>query len=246
LKKLIIVFTLILILTGCSNSKGPPQTSFDPAISSTVENFLEHVSRNSWDKAFQLLSGEALINARNNVKFKQKKFELLNSIIDVIAYDKNGTYARAIADITVKSGENVDRKFYEFDLLKLYGQWKIYNQREINPELSGLIEESQLPAKIDYTVKTYITLATTGQWSKANNYLTGQALRAAKSNYQGNVQTGLSPGNINIKPIGCQNNVWKIKASYSVNDIKQILALTVVDSEQPKISEITLASRKGV
>ena len=243
MKRLLLIITLIIFMTGCTNSKDPPENNIDPEISVTVKQFLQYSSQSNWNKALGLLSGEALINAKDNIKAIHTRFNLLATSVNIKAYDKNGTYARALADVTIRSGAGIDRQFYEFELVKL-GKWKIFSQKEISPDLNGRLSEQNVPAKVEQAVKKYITLVAEGQWQNTNQYLSGQALRFASLNSR-NVKTGLTAGNLKVSTIGCQNNVWLLQVSYRIKDKDFLIIMKVLDLDQPKIIEINLASVKG-
>lgn len=240
---LCIIILFIIFIAGCTNFRDPPVLKVDPGIISAVQSFLNYTSQNNWEKALSLLSGEALINAQENIKITNNKYEIVNSTINVLAY--NDDYAHVQADVTFEDGTFIDRQFYQFILVKTSNRWKIIEQKNITPDFIGRIECSNIPTRIDQVVRSYITYAVNGNWTNASKYLTGQALQAAKLNYQGNVKTNMLPTKLRVTPIGVQNNVWKIKASYEIDNSSYVVILTVIDSKQPKISSLTLAMREG-
>ncbi|KJS02162.1 MAG: hypothetical protein VR68_03890 [Peptococcaceae bacterium BRH_c4a] len=172
--KKIVILLICFLLAGCDSNKGSITDSTEKEIFPVVDIYLDNAAAGNWKEVFEVLSGEALAEAKANSgrvksgeKIVSKNLKLTPVCRDV---------AEVSADFTRASGGGFDRLAYNFRLKKYEDRWRIY-KTTYGEYQHGELKFGQLPPETAAVIKTYIELPFNHKRADPHKYLSGKLLQ---------------------------------------------------------------------
>ncbi|MTI80034.1 MAG: hypothetical protein FH758_03975 [Firmicutes bacterium] len=232
MKKIVSVFLLAMLLTGCNNNTPlPPKKDNGPI--NVVNKYIRSSSQGDWDMVLTLLAGEALQQTRANKDQVKNTQQIISTDINTGLQTDNFAIVNSQVISTKNYGDLTynDIASYKFRLKKNTGQWFIYKVegQRVKPPL--LHNNGAIPRAAKKKLSEYIKLPLVQKREKDYQYLAGQALQDSLE-YKGNTPKEQPKTNVlDIDLLGSSDNYLILKATYSVEiaGYKPVTMTAIVD-----------------
>ena len=177
-------------------------------ITETVSSYLKYSSGLQWDKAQELLTGEALIQTIRNQDAAVEKEKIIDISMTVAP---NGELATVDADVIKVN----DRQAYTFYLIQTTDNWLIYKV-EYKDFTRPILDRNKGHSAAETALSRYLSLNTKQRVDNAEKYLAGNLLRAELMNRPLQPKQHLNERQekvLSIEPVGAAEDLVTYKAT---------------------------------
>lgn len=204
----------------------------DPAIENTAQAYLRALATGDVAAAREVSTGRAA-DAASRLEGKDLAAQVVDMKMEVEAYSSSWARVLATVELALKDG-SPDVGWYELELVKDGGAWKVYGLREVPPVVKGNVNGlpqwvRQLPLfgdsagekelrEAEAVFRGYVDELAAGRYKEAAKWLAGPALR--KHLTAGNV---LDKGKmlevvsqVSMVPLAQDGKVLVVRCSYQV------------------------------
>lgn len=163
----------------------------DPGIVKTAEGYLRALAGGNVAAAREVSVGGAA-DAATRLEGKDLAAQVVDMRMEVTAYSSSWARVFATAELTLKDG-SPDVGWYELELVRNNGAWKVYSLREVPPVVKGNLSElppwlRKLPLigdgsrekelkEAEAVFRSYLDDLAAGRYKEAVRWLAGPALR---------------------------------------------------------------------
>ena len=192
-------------------------------ISETVSSYLKYSSGLQWDKAQELLTGEALIQTIRNHNAAVDKEKIIDISMTVAP---NGELATVDADVEKVN----DRQTYTFYLVQTPDNWLIYKveYKEFN---RPILDRNKGHSAAEAMLSHYLSLNAKQRADNAEKYLAGNLLRAELMNrplQQRQRISELKEKVLSVEPVGAAGDLVTYKATIETSSGQAINNVTLL------------------
>jgi len=224
-KKGLICFLVLLVsLVFYLTFEFYPRSSAINKINVTLARYIDYSSTLQWDKARELLTGEALAQTIRNQGIAVEEENIMGVKYNTTLTNDN--LATVEADIEKAD----DRQVYTFHLVKMADNWLIYKVG-YKDFTRPVIDKNEGNSKAAEVLSEYLSLNAKQRTDEAQKYLAGNLLRATLTNRplpQSQPVKELNEKMLSITPIGATKELATYQAVLEASVGTTIITTTLL------------------